>query len=264
MVTLVPANLRAAREERGWSISELAEKLGKEENRQTIHHLLQGDVPVRCRAERRKNLAAVLEVPEEWLAGQPFPLPIQAWIPVGALLSRSPRVALATALLVRQCAAALKRDTERYRAEPDIRDGRHSASGEVIEFVVETICSFTNPLEWRHALLRDAPPRLGVSHKPSYHLYATGESLTPRHVEASLGLIKAFAFMLQPWFAGDLAMKYDRYKALFSAMRPDTVSMMPRSDPPDRIIGLDGRTFPIDSTDTPYAALHWPPPEGTR
>ncbi len=265
MVTLVSANLRAAMEERQLSPSRLAKKLGEDENRQTIHHLLQGEVPTRCRAERRKGLAAVLEVPEEWLGGESFPLPLQAWMSVGALMSRSPRVGLATALLVQQCAAALTRDTEQFRAEPDTRNGRYSASGEVIEFVVETICSFTNPLEWRHALLRDAPPRMtGVSHKPSYHLYATMESLTPRHVEAALGLIKAFTFILQPWFAGDLALKYDRYKALFSALRPDTVSFGPMSDPPDRIIGHDGRTFPIDSPETPYAAIHWTTPENTR
>lgn len=264
MVALVPANVAAAMEERGWSPSDLAAKLGKEENRQTIHHLVRGKEPIRCRASRRKGLAAVLEVPEEWLAGKAFPLPLQAWASVGALMSRSPRVGLATALLVQQCAAAVKRDTKPFRPEPGPLDGRYPASAELMEFMIETIGSFTNPLEWRHAMLRDTPPPSGLSRKPSYHLYASVEPLTLRHMEAALGLIKAFTFILQPWFDGDLAMKYDRYKALFNAMRPDTIAIRPMSDPPDRIIGPDGRTFPIDSPETPFVALHWSRTEESR
>src|SRR5437016_10700702 len=74
--------LRAAMGLAGWTVTRLAKRLGKGENPQTLHHLQRGAGPKRCRASRRAALAQALDVPEDWLGGGDYALPLPGSLPL--------------------------------------------------------------------------------------------------------------------------------------------------------------------------------------
>src|SRR5712664_1382602 len=74
--------LRAAMELGAWTVTPMARRLGKDENPQTIHHLAQGRGLKHCRATRRAALATLLDVTEEWLAGEDYAVPLPAVLPL--------------------------------------------------------------------------------------------------------------------------------------------------------------------------------------
>lgn len=262
MVVLLPGNLRAAMGEGAWTAATLARKLGAKENRQTVHHLMQGEQPTKCRKRRRSALAKALDVPEEWLAGETLPMPFTAWVYTLAAYPQSARVSLALARLLKRCATAGERDVARYRAEPDTGSPL-TASQAVLEYLTATIGSMASPLVWRRALFAEHEQLPGgrksaKSVRPPSVLKPTTARMSPVDEGATLALIRGIAHVLEPWFTDALAMRYGQLEGFALAMNPDSRVTRPGSDRPDRIVTTEGRVLSVDSPQVPYCVLHWP------
>src|SRR5438552_13200550 len=122
--SLVPIRsdrLRAAMDLGNWSVTRLAEQLGKAENPQTVHQLAQGDGVKRCRASRRAGLAEALDAPEDWLAGGDYVVPLPIVLPLLKSLEESPRLVLAVGRLFQACYDAVERDLAKEPTRPDTR-----------------------------------------------------------------------------------------------------------------------------------------------
>jgi hypothetical protein len=251
-------------EEGGWSLSGLAKRVGRDENRQTLHHLTKGEALVKCRQSRRKKIARLVEVPEGWLAGETeLELPRTGVAHLERFWRRSPRLALATWRLMDRCYGACKRDLTRYRAEPD-QGEPWSATQEVLFFVAWAIGEFSMAARWQHTLLKDRRSTRPASpeeiewdrdEKPGL------DSIRRISVEeeaGSIAIVRAFDFILQPWFEDTHGLRYDRFADLAAAVSPVARAFPPTSDKPMAIIAKDGRKLRPIEPETPYALLRWP------
>ncbi len=264
MVALLPGRLRAAGAEGSWTIGGLAKKLGAGENRQTIHHLMQGDDPTKCRSSRRQKLARVLQVPEKWLAGEHVEFPITGVVHLEISQQRSPRLALATARLMRRCVNAVQRDLTRYRAEPDKGDP-WSATDEVQFFIGWAVGQLSTSQEWQHTLLR--PRKAARSGKAEGVVpvpmgkpptLETVRRISADDEAASLALVQAFDLMLAPWFTDVAGLRYDKLRGLLESVARGARSLPPSSDRPNTIYSEDGRRLSPSDPETPYALIRWP------
>src|SRR5690242_7869009 len=95
MVPLDPARLRTAVDLSGETVAHLALRMGRDESRQTLHHLLKGHKATRCRRWRRRRLAKLLEVSETYLAGDPMELELTGYAHFQVMARWSERMALA-------------------------------------------------------------------------------------------------------------------------------------------------------------------------
>lgn len=265
MVPILPPRLRAAMQEGKWTPSSLARRLGTGENRQTVHHLMQGDDATKCRGSRRKKIARLLDIPERWLAGESeFEFPLTGFVHLEHSERRSPRLKLATARLMERCIRACKRDLERYRAEPDQGDP-WSATQEVLFFIAWAVGEFSTAARWQHTLLRDRRTTRPATPE-EIEWDKTGKApgldairrLSVEEEDASLALVRAFDFILQPWFADSHGLRYDRFEALAAAVSPTARVFPPSSDRPTAIIAKGGRRLSPSDPETPYALIRWP------
>ena len=264
MVALVPDRLRAAMDEGGWTLASISARMGKEENRQTLHHLMWSEPPVRCRRSRRQRLARVLEVPVRWLGGGNLQLPFTGIARLNDAWPQSPRFALAAARLMGRCVKACKRDLARYEAKPE-GGSPWTATEEVLLFVASAVGRFGTPTEWQRGVLQESGARPLTAYEREW--IATGrppsldalERWPEAEEQAALGLVRAFEFVLTPWFNGRAALRYGRFRDLLWAISPRT-GLTPDSVRPDAIVTKDGRRLPPDDPSTPYALIEWPSP----
>ncbi len=274
LVAIRSDHLRAAMELGEWTVTSLASRLGKGENPQTLHHLAQGSGLKRCRASRRKALADVLDVTEEWLAGDPYGLPLPGVLPMLTEVEGSPRVLLGVGRLFRRCYDAVQRDLEKEPKRPDLPNG-WNATNDVHWFMFGTLGSVLSPVRWQftltHRPAKGPPPtieELEANLRAVPDLVKWFEPLPPSmwaprpaatalapEVEAAvLALIRAWTHILQPWLNGEATFDYERFWNLAAALHPSVGHTLPQS--------WHGRPSPealppADPT-SPYALVDWP------
>jgi hypothetical protein len=253
-----------------WTVTRLAGRLGKRENPQTLHHLAQGSGLKRCRASRRKALADVLDVTEDWLAGDPYGLPLPGVMPMLTEVEGSPRVVLAVGRLFRRCADAVQRDLEKEPKRPDLPIG-WNATNDVHWFMFGTLGHLLSPVRWQVALTHShsgAAPQntqdVGVlldlvkwfePLPPSmWARRSAAAALAPEVEAAVLALIQAWTHILQPWLDGEATFDYERFWRLAAVLNPSLDHTLPQS--------WHGRpspeALPPAGPTSPYALVDWP------
>ncbi len=257
-----------------WTVTSLASRLGKGENPQTLHHLAQGSGLKRCRASRRKALADVLDVTEDWLAGDPYGLPLPGVIPMLKEVEGSPRVLLAVGRLFQRCYNAVQRDLEKEPKHPDLPLG-WNATNDVHWFMFGTLGSLLSPARWQfaltHPLQKGTPPTIDELQgsmrampdlvkwfeplPPSmWARRPAATALSPEAEAAVLALIRAWTHILQPWLDGEATFDYERFWKVAAALNPSVGHMLPQS--------WHGRpsveTLPPAGPTSPYALVDWP------
>ena len=264
LVPLVPERLRAAMDVGGWTPASLRTRMGSDENRQTLHHLLKAEDPLKCRRERRRQLARILEVPDGWLGGGEIRLPATG---LGRLLDvhrRSPRFALSAARLMLRCDKACARDLARYRAEPEEKTP-WPASDDVLYFLAGAVGRFGTPGEWQRTLLiqSNTPRQLTQLERRrlvSGQLLDMPVPYSEEEEQAALGLLRALRFILTPWFQDRAALDYEKFRLLITAIAGSPGPFPPESERPDVIVSNDGRQLQLDDPSTPFALVVWPSP----
>jgi len=287
MVPIMPANLRAAVEFWGDDVGALARRLGG--NRQTLHHLMIGEEPKRCRRSRRQRLAQVLGVSSRWLAGEGMRLP---FVPASDLSERwdaSPRVALAIGTLIDRCGDACRRDLARFQTDPANDAPRLLL--DVVENVLGSMYRLVDSLAWSNELTIDAPGTRrqltpeerelraaidaqwalehGGADEATRHKAGVRTALLVRrirarplhkeHEDAAIALVRAFTLILDPWLRGAMDLRYDRLAAIIRVFMPGAEIVMPYTERPVAIVMPTGeRVEPADPR-TPFVVLRWYP-----
>ena len=274
LVAIKSDYLRAAMKLDEWTVTSLASQLGKGENPQTLHHLAQGSGLKRCRASRRKALADVLDVTEEWLAGDPYGLPLPGVLPMLTEVEGSPRVLLAVGRLFRRCYDAVQRDLEKEPKRPDLPNG-WNATHDVHWFMFGTLGSVLSPVRWQLALthrsakgppptiedlqanLRAIPDLMKWFEPLPPSMWArrpAAAALAPEVEAAVLALIRAWTHILQPWLDGQATLHYEQFWKLAAVLSPSVGHALPQSwhgRPPAEALSPAGPT-------SPYALVDWP------
>lgn len=254
-----------------WTVTRLAKRLGRNENPQTVHYLAQGDGVKRCRASRRAALAKLLDVPEDWLAGGDFGVPLPAVLPLLKELEGSPRVMLAVGRLFERCYVAVERDLAKEPRRPDSATG-WNATHDVHWFMIVTLAQFLTPSPWQLALgstPRTKPgtvtaPRTGPMPEmnkwlgplpPSAWAMPPGKTaLDPEGEATVLALLHAWSHILRPWLDGASGLNYERFRALAAVLNPAVGVMLPQSwhNRPS------AEELPPAEPTSPYAVVDWP------
>lgn len=194
MVRIIGRRVEAILEHRGMSVSELAERIG--DNQQTIDLIKRG-VTKKCRRFRLENIARELDVPPEWLMGELKMLPDTTWHPIkdadgNWVLNAEgrgifeedydvpPLRQIAQSAFAQLCRTALV-------------NHRPAAERDTLQSVLSSI--LVDPLIWRGKLLN----------------YPAGGRLTAEDQddEAVVALSQAFSIILQPWFRGEVSLNAD-------------------------------------------------------
>lgn len=265
MVPLVPSHLRAAVELGRWTTAGLVARMGQGENRQTIHHLMQGDTSIRCRKSRRRKLAKLLDVPEEWLAGERMAFPLPGYGHLQIAERRSPLVQLAVARLMKRVLDATERDLRLFRTEPENPDDDFTSPRyEVVSVMSWAIGQITNPSEWQTKLLQSreareltdvekrwiatgVPPQLGEGIEP----------MSEAEQGAALSLVRAFEFILEPWFDNRAWLNYGVLEELTYAVMRGARALRPNSERPKAVVGPEGKRLKANHPWTPFAVIKW-------
>lgn len=226
---LVPVNqevLRALLEERKWTIAMLSRRTGELE--QTLDHIV-NSVGARCRKSRRAKIAKALQVPQELLAGESFPVPGGFMLPDGFEFRYSARTQLAASRLITRVRNAYLRDLRTQSSGGP----SPNAPVEVVEgLVLSTFSEFMMIGEWRKRLIEWKPgehSRRGYTEPATVNPgekrdirvkgadregWVDWEATTPRrerdpdHEAAILGLIRGVEHILEPWFRDTARLNY--------------------------------------------------------
>jgi hypothetical protein len=278
MVPIRPDRVRAAMEADGWTPGSLANELNKPrskrppENRQTIHHLMQGKAS-RCRSSRRKALAATLQVPEPWLAGQDWALPTNEFfdrprhfqevhIPINAfemirhVSAVSPRIALLVSRLADRCTRAVARDLARFQ-QVQLKPGffGFSPEYEALSAAVLCILHLAFPERWRRHLM-------GPSYRPTGIAFPAGHvpKVDAGEERAAQALAAALDYMLEPWLEGRERLSYGRLADLVGVSGVDPRHFLSMSVRPEAIKELDGTSHDPSDPLVPFAVMGWQKP----
>jgi hypothetical protein len=220
MVTVDPTAVRAAIETSDLSLAEIAARLGRGENRQTIHAMTRGEQAKRCRRSRRQKLARALDVPEAWLSGEwlrPQSEPLGGLASFAVLLisfARSPRVSFAFMRLSERVSDAARGDSQARGKSPD----------QVTEEVIGLVSELASPDAWRSSLLATpkgvpwaAPPK---PMRPGIAGAFEWVRLTPDEEEATLSTLRVLTFALEPWLNGSAQLRLDQLRAIAALVAP--------------------------------------------
>jgi hypothetical protein len=207
------------------TIAALARRTGDLE--QTLAHVV--NTPgARCKKSRRAKIAKVLQVPQELLAGESFPIPLGFMLPDGFEFRYSARTQLAASRFIARVRAALLRDMRTQSID------RKSHDPETLRLESAVLDAFSELMmvgEWRKRFIEWAP---GEQERRGYTEPATlkpweegtvratgreGKSIlwdaSPLrrerdrdHEAAILGVIRAMEHVFEPWFAGMARLNY--------------------------------------------------------
>jgi hypothetical protein len=270
MVPIDPARLRAAVEYGDLTVANIVAALNRrrsddeQENRQTFHAMMRGDRPKRCRFSRRRRLAHVLDVPENWLSGGNVELPLGAYVLVNELAQKSPRVGLAVLKLATRCA-------QRCAKEMGV-DVSTAAEGQfekdprfhIVNGLTWAIGALADPNQWRRELLRfpnrptspaEIDELLRTARTPPWQRVV--EPWSTSQEEAALGIVRALAYILNPWLAEEARLNYARMHQLIAIVQP-----MFHEPPPDveapkvAFVGRQDEHVVQDPL-SPFALLRW-------
>ena len=270
LVPIKSDRLRAAMELGEWTVTRLAERLGKRENPQTVHYLSQGDGLKRCRASRRASLAKLLNVTEDWLAGGDYGVPLPAVLPLLKELEGSPRVMLAVGRLFERCYLAVERDLAKEPKRPDSSIG-WNATHDVHWFMIGTLAQLLSPASWQSALgcapktttiplvpAKPAMPDMGKWLGPvppsTWTRSPRKTALEPDDEAAVLALLRAWTEILEPWLDGASPLNYQWFRELAGILNPAAGVMLPQSwhDRPS------AEQLPPAGHTSPYTLVDWP------
>ncbi len=217
--------LRALLHDRGWTIAFLARRTGQLE--QTLAHIMNSP-GARCRQSRRAKIAKVLQVPQELLAGEGFPMPLGLMLPDGFEFRYSPRTQLAACRFITRVRTAFLRDLRTHPSD----SVSAAAPFQVTEGVVLSAFSeFMMIGEWRKRFLEWEPnewQRRGYTEpatvrpwegdiqisgtdqqgRLTWKASAPRREKDPDHEAAILSVIRAMEHVLEPWFGGTARLNY--------------------------------------------------------
>ena len=190
--------------------------------------------PRRCRASRRRALAAVLGVPEPVLAGE-APQFVPFFAMLGQEYAHTKPLALTADALMRACVAAAIRD--RY-------------SDDAIADVLKAIDQLLRIAAWREALLvGDA-----AAEPQGFELFSPDpvRRTVPEHVAAVQGLITAVHHILGPWLRGERRLNLDgllaRADVAGAYARGEAVPPIGPSPRPDPAVASDALVIGASTT----------------
>lgn len=261
LVTINQEVLRALMDERGLTTAALSRRSGESE--QTLAHIL-NNPGARCMKSRRGRIAKALQVPQELLAGESFPVPVGFMLPDGFEFRYSPRTQLAASRFIARVGKAVRRDlrinqvSQRSDAPP---------TGWVEGAVISALSEFMMIGEWRKRFIEWEPhvqqqrgytepatvrpwegdPQIDVVLEDAL-LWSTRPPRRERdsdHEAAILGVVRAMEHMLEPWFQGTARLNYRSVRDFVhlpnhpfvevqeshSAFSPDAI-LPPAQDPP--------------------------------
>jgi hypothetical protein len=194
---------------------------------QTLAHVVNRR-GARCKKSRRAKIAKVLQVPQELLAGESFPIPVGFLLPDGFEFRYSPRTQLAASRFIARVRAALLRDMRMQSLD------RKSNDLEVLRAeseVLAAFCEFMMVGEWRKRFIEWAPgeqERRGYTEPATLKPWEEGtlritgregkfilweaaplrHERDPDHEAAILGVIRAMEHIFEPWFMGAARLNY--------------------------------------------------------
>jgi DNA-binding Xre family transcriptional regulator len=182
MVPVVARRLSSVLARRVMTVSELAQQTG--ERQQTIDLIARG-VSKRCRRFRLEKIAAVLEVPAEWLSGEldklPFAMP--RWASAADRTHDLSLGELERSSFLTECRRALERDFDSDFLNATDKQRRQWRSK-----LLDAFSTLVNPGVWRIALLRSETD-----------MAAEEEGVG----EAMALLAKGFEVAMTPWLKGN-------------------------------------------------------------
>lgn len=264
-----PTRLRAAMELGQWTPSTLAARAAVvtggevQENRQTIHALTRGERRKRCRLSRLQTLAKALDVPKEFLMGQPLYVPLNADGPVNHLIARAPRVGLAALRLALRCAKRTAEECQVKRLDAFNSIGPKDPRLEVVNAIMRAIVIAAHAGNWQHLMLSEPdvpvlPQALEHGMVPLWQ--HTQPSMTQEEEEASLGALALVRFVLDPWLEKKALLNYATFGQLIAVVDPNFYGWVPDSDRPSvPFTYRDGR-YVVTDPRSPFALLRWPAP----
>jgi hypothetical protein len=258
----------------GWTPGSLATELNRRrgrrspENRQTIHHLTVKGTG--CRSSRRNAIAATLGIPEPWLAGEDWPLPVGTFyeaphrlsdlsIPINAyqmihlLGTRSSRMALRLSRFADRCTRAVGRDLARFRPiEPVPGFLGFSPEYAAGSAAVMTLLGLALPEQWRMDLM--GRPLQSPSLQPP----GTQDlPIDPGEELAAQALTTALEYMVEPWLEGRVQLAYGRLADLLTALGRNPRHWLAAAPRPDVVRELDGTPHDPGDPLIPFALIGW-------
>ncbi len=255
----------------------LSRRLGARQNPQTLDHLSRGEGFKRCRASRRHAVASLLDVPEEWLAGEAYALPFPAALQLAAELEGSARLTLATGRFLHRAYHAVVRDLKRESGNRPLRAaGAGDEGSDVLAFMLAALASQVSPVRAQQALLSPANNSTAITKEAvtnaerrlleslvrwgrtirleEWTQPGLGPPIALDHEEAALGLVRAWTHVLLPWFDGQAVLNYRRFLDLAAVHSPAVLQQYPQSWHERPSV----EQLPIAPPTSPYAVIDWP------
>lgn len=218
--------LSALLEDRGWTVATLARRTGDLE--QTLAHTLKTP-GARCKKSRRARIAKVLQVPQELLAGESFPIPLGFMAPDGFEFRYSARTELAASRFVARVRTALLRDLRTH--SPKSESISYLPPNHIEGAVLSAFSEFMMVGEWRKRFIEFLPEemqRRGYTEPATIDPWEGDVRITnvdkagrvfweaspPRrerdadHEAAILALVRSMEHILEPWFGGTARLNY--------------------------------------------------------
>ena len=273
LVSLDGARFRVAVEMSGRSLHALARAASEgrpvveKSFRQTLHHHYQGKGK-RIRAAVRSRLAAVLAVPEDWLAGVEVFLPYGVFVGLADPVRRSVRVSCAVARLVWPVLEAVAADVGKEPVRRPTPDGFDPAVV-VLSAMAHTLMRCLTAAQgipklmngrWLlyagpgNVLVTDPPEPLPFESPP---LVGPARDPLPAPVEhAYLAAVDAVQYLLDPWLRGAATLDYAALLDLAESVRPGGKSVFPPTM--QHATAEDLAEWATTASTSPYALLDWP------
>ncbi len=290
MVPLDTDRFRAVFAESGFSGTNGKAKLAnalhgetqRRHSRQWVASRLKAAGVRRCRQSTRRALSRLLDVPDEWLAGETVVLPITAAVhlnlpiqtdptsPAMASLNASPamslRLQLATVRLLNRCVIACSRDLDRLTFVDETTANADQIRYEVLTRLVSALLILGSARRWQSALLQSGQARRVSSEelagfRDGRHGSHAYPPISRDEQAVSLRFVHALESLLSPWLEGQHSLNYGRLRAVHIAFAG--AAMLPQSVVPKQVQRANGILVHLADRFSPLALIGWEGEHGT-
>jgi hypothetical protein len=265
-----------------WTAQSLVDEINRRhpkrdlENRQTVDYLM-GRERTRCRRNRRKALASVLQVSEAWLGGrEDWPLPRKTFFDTERRLSdlpiplnafelllhvgeQSPKMALLVSRLAERCSMAVTRDLNKF--EPISQDSAHLAfppEYHALSVVVGCVLQLILPARWRYRLI----PLPATMTEEAFRAWSEAKP-DPAEERAAEALTIAVEHIFGPWLDGSEPINYGHLADIAAGFGADPRVFLSTATRPHMIKGRDGTLYDPGDPLIPHAVVGWQKPSAS-